>query len=129
MPTHRAKKPLSTPTPREVRRPYMIAESMSRPWPSVPSQYVTPVQPSAPGGRRLSMMSSWARSYGFCGASHGAKTATTMMTSSTAAPTIATGLSQKSETIRRHGPSTGPEGPSTGTAATASGSWASTFMP
>ncbi len=67
---------------------------MSRPWSSVPSQKVMPVPPFDPGGSRLSITSSCARSYGFCGESHGANSASSRTMPSSASPTTATGFAQ-----------------------------------
>jgi hypothetical protein len=51
------------PTPRLIREAIeKIADSMSRPWSSVPSQNVPPEGDADPGGSRLSITSSWARS-------------------------------------------------------------------
>ena len=51
----------------------MMAESMSRPWSSVPSRKSWPSKLREPGGSLLSMIDSCARSYGFCGDKNGAK--------------------------------------------------------
>src|SRR6188768_1287281 len=76
---------------------------MSRPWSSVPSQKIPPLGDGDPGGSRLSMTSSWARSYGFCGEMSGAKSARKRTIPSSARPKIATGFATKSATIRRKG--------------------------
>ena len=52
----------ATPTLSEIRRPYMMPESMSRPWSSVPITNSWPVIEREPGGSRPSMMSIWLRS-------------------------------------------------------------------
>ncbi len=74
---------------------------MSRPWSSVPSQNVPPAGDGDPGGSRLSITSSCARSYGFCGEISGANSARNRMTPSSASPKTATGFATKSVTIRR----------------------------
>ena len=50
------------PTNSEMRKPYMMPDSMSRPWSSVPSQNFMPSPLTEPGDMRPSMMSSCARS-------------------------------------------------------------------
>ena len=52
-----------------------MPENMSRPWSSVPSHIGIACHGFVPGGRRPSMMSRCARSYGFCGAMTEAKIA------------------------------------------------------
>ena len=70
---------------------------MSRPWSSVPSQNVPPLATREPGGSRLSITSSCARSYGFCGEMSGAKIAASDHERRAAPePKIATGLATKS---------------------------------
>src|SRR6266511_4652158 len=79
---------------------------MSRPWSSVPSQNVPPVIDFEPGGRRLSITSSCARSYGFCGEISGARIAAITISVSSASPNMATGFARKSRTTRANGVST-----------------------
>src|SRR5437762_3986669 len=76
---------------------------MSRPWSSVPSQYVPPVSAFDPGSSRLSITSSCARSYGFCGEMNGARIAARTTSSSNTIPNIAMGLVTKSRAIRPSG--------------------------
>ena len=60
------------PTSSEMRAPYIIADSTSRPWSSVPSRYLGLPSASQAGGRRASTEFSDARSKGLCGATQGA---------------------------------------------------------
>src|SRR5438046_10117920 len=76
---------------------------MSRPWSSVPSQYVPPVSAVDPGSSRLSITSSCARSYGFWGEMNGARIAARTTVSSNTIPNIAIGLVTKSRAIRPRG--------------------------
>ncbi len=57
----------------------------------------------APGGNRASSKSSRVRSYGFCGAIHGANNAISTITNSIARPASASRLSANSRAKRRHG--------------------------
>ncbi len=63
------------PTASETRVPYMIVDSTSRPWSSVPSQYCARPPASHAGGANASCRFSVRRSNGSCGASHGANSA------------------------------------------------------
>ena len=79
----------ANPTSRLVRSPYRIADSMSRPWSSVPSTYRKPSAPRVKGGSWPSSRLSVDRSYGFCGATSGANTApATIAASTTTAPKV-----------------------------------------
>src|SRR5947209_7998867 len=80
-----------------------MADSMSRPWSSVPSQNVWPLAACSPGSSRLSSTSMTARSYGFCGEIQGANTAISTITASNARPNTASGLATKSLIARRSG--------------------------
>src|SRR5258706_14240237 len=80
---------------------------MSRPWSSVPSQYVLSVdEERSPGGSFESRTSSCARSYGFGGRMIGAVMAAMTMTTSVARPASASLLSANSAANRRHGDAT-----------------------
>src|SRR5262245_20740735 len=59
-----------------------MAEYMSRPCSSLPIQSVNPAVAFIPGASLESRMSSCARLYGFCGVTHGAKTAASRITTS-----------------------------------------------
>ena len=78
-----------TPTPKLMRKPYKIADHKSRPCSSLPIKNVWPSPPVVPGGRRASMMSSCARSYGFWIDSHGAPNAASTIKTNSARPNTA----------------------------------------
>ncbi len=75
MPTKIANRTDSKPTSRLIRMPYMIADSTSRPWLSVPSELDQSASGMPIGGLKLSSSDSEATSIGLCGASHGANKA------------------------------------------------------
>ena len=73
MPSTMAKMTEQKPTIRLMRVPYMMADSTSRPWSSVPSRIATSRTPSSgTGGLKLSSSERLARSIGSCGAIQGA---------------------------------------------------------
>ncbi|GAB1382073.1 hypothetical protein MASR1M50_03920 [Burkholderiales bacterium] len=85
----------ASPTTSEMRAPYISADRMSRPWSSVPSQYLVLPPSIQNGGRRASDSSSVVRSRGLCGATQGANTAQNTHTSPTTAATMAVGERRK----------------------------------
>src|SRR5688572_4500405 len=76
---------------------------MSRPAPSAPSHIRKPPEPRSPGSRRASITVTLPRSYGFCGARSGAKSARKRMIISTANAAVATGFEKNSRAMRRVG--------------------------
>src|SRR4051794_33560989 len=74
-----------------MRAPYMMAESTSRPWSSVPSANNGSPSSAQAGGLKASPRLSVARSKGLCGAIHGASSAPMMQTSATTAEATVTG--------------------------------------
>ena len=83
------------PTTRLMRMPYMMADSTSRPWLSVPSGLDQSASSRPIGGLKLSSSDNEATSIGSCGARYGAKAAATTRISSIAAATTATGDGRK----------------------------------
>jgi len=79
------------PTNSEMRAPNISADKMSRPWSSVPSQYLGLPSALQAGGKRESASSRVARSNGLCGANQGAKTAATTQAKANNAATTAVG--------------------------------------
>src|SRR5262245_47627154 len=80
------------PTSSDSRVPYMIEESTSLPWSSVPSGKVqSPSSDNSTGGFRPSLRLSVAGSKGVCGASTGDRNATTMMKTVAAAAVMVIG--------------------------------------
>ena len=76
---------------------------MSRPAPSAPSHIRKPAEPVSPGASRASITVTLARSYGFCGESSGANSASATITISAANEPVATGLAKNSRARRRNG--------------------------
>ena len=85
----------SKPTSRLMRMPYMIADSTSRPWLSVPSGLDQSASAIPIGGLKLSSRDNDATSIGSCGASNGASTAAMTRISAISAATTATGEVRK----------------------------------
>ena len=96
MPITNAMAALATPTSKLMRRPYRIAESISLPLSSVPSQYVVPALEVEPGGSSPSEAEDCAGSYGFCEATSGARSATAIIMASSAIPNTASGRDNSS---------------------------------
>ena len=94
--------PTRTPTTSDMRAPYMSADSMSRPWSSVPSRYFG-VPPCHPGRRQASHRSAPASPgrTGCAARPQLAKTAQKTQTSATSAAPIATGEVRKLNARRR----------------------------
>src|SRR6478752_9254320 len=86
MPSSIATTTAAKPTSSDSRVPYMIDESTSLPWSSVPSgNDQSPSSPKNTGGLRPSVRLKVDGSNGVCGASTGDRKATTMISSVTAA--------------------------------------------
>mmetsp|Transcript_9617 Transcript_9617/g.22304 ORF Transcript_9617/g.22304 Transcript_9617/m.22304 type:complete len:250 (-) Transcript_9617:6741-7490(-) len=83
------------PTSSDMRVPYIRADRMSRPCPSVPSRYLGSPPASQAGGLSESSSSSVARSNGLCGATTSANSAQVRQTNATPAASIATGELRK----------------------------------
>src|SRR5258706_3445421 len=100
-----------------------MPESMSRPWSSVPSQYIFPVDSDcSPGASLESITSSCARSYGFWGEMSGAASARKTIATRRPRPIVASRLAANSAAKRRQGDS------ARATAGTDAGSAAATRM-
>ena len=78
-------------TNRLNRSPYITADNISRPRASVPSQAVSPFPSFDRGGNKPSIISKTIKSYGFCGAIHGAKSAVKTNITKPIKPAIAIG--------------------------------------
>ena len=90
-----------TPTLKLMRSPYKIADHRSRPCSSLPIKNVWPSPPVLPGGKRASIMSSCAKSYGFCIDNHGAPTAASTINTNSAKPNSAVRLAAYSASFSR----------------------------
>ena len=95
MPTTIANSTAETPTSRLMRAPNMMADSMSRPWSSVPSGKDQSASASGTGGLKLSIRFRLARSNGLCGAIHGASAAARISTAAMVADSTAIGERRK----------------------------------
>jgi hypothetical protein len=94
-----------------MRAPYMMADSTSRPWLSVPSRYIALPASVHAGGMKPSERFRAALSNGLCGASQGANTAPPTQMSVSSAAMITTGERRKLQArswfqARRNQPST-----------------------